>query len=70
MSSDHYEGLVTRLEFCAQMKIDPRQARRWAMDGYGPKPRRIGMGHGRVYYVQAEIDAFIANAKNTPSVVA
>ena len=59
-------GLVRRPEMCRQLGIVPRTAREWAIRNYGPPLRRIG---GRVYYVQAEIDAFLADVKR-PSVVA
>jgi len=60
-------GLVDRLEFCEQVRICPRTARYWAVKGYGPAPRRIG---GRVFYAQPEIDAFLLEIRDRPSVVA
>lgn len=59
-------GLVHRTDFCDQVGIVPRTARLWELRGYGPRARRLG---GRVYYVQAEIDAFLAELA-APSVVA
>lgn len=70
MQRDQLGGLVTRPEFCAQLGINARTARRWAAAKYGPEPLRLGKGHGRTYYVQTEIDAFMAEVKARPSVVA
>lgn len=70
MQRDHLEGLVTRTTFCAQLSITARTARRWFEAGYGPVPRRLGPGKGRLYYVQAEIDEFATELKARPSVVA
>lgn len=64
---DAMAGMVTRVEFCDQLGIVPRTARNWAVDGYGPKPRLIS---NRIYYVQAEIDAFLADIRDTDPVVA
>lgn len=61
------DQLVPRLEYCKQVRITPRTARNWVLSGYGPQPRRLG---GRVYYLRAEIEAFLAEVENTPSVVA
>lgn len=60
-------GLVRRPEMCQQLGIVPRTAREWAVRGYGPPPRRLG---GRVYYVQAEIDAFLKEIRAGSTVVA
>lgn len=60
-------GMVRRPEMCQQLGIVPRTAREWAVRGYGPPPRKVG---GRVYYLQSEIDAFVQDVKNAPSVVA
>lgn len=67
MERDPYQGLVSRLDFCRQFRIRPRTAWNWRRRGYGPQPRRVG---SRLYYVQAEIDAFMAEVKARPSVVA
>jgi DNA-binding transcriptional MerR regulator len=66
MKSD-LSGLVRRDEFCRQLDISPRTAREWAEKRYGPPVRRVG---GRVYYAQAEIDAFLLEIRTRPPVVA
>lgn len=60
-------GMVRRLDACRQLGIQPRTAHEWAGRKYGPLPRRVG---GRVYYLQTEIDEFLATVKARPSVVA
>lgn len=70
MQRDHLEGLVTRTAFCAQLSITTRTAHRWMVANYGPVPRRLGPGKGRLYYVQTEIDAFATQLKSLAAVVA
>lgn len=64
---DDIAGLVPRIEFCRQLGIAARTARDWASKEYGPPVRRVG---GRVYYAQAEIDAFLVDIRTRDSVVA
>lgn len=60
MKLDLDGGLVHRSDFCEQLGIVPRTARLWEIREYGPPARRVG---GRVYYLQAEIDAFMASIR-------
>jgi hypothetical protein len=66
MRDDLLEGLVDRHEFARQLGIDPKTAFNWHQRGYGPRRRYLG---GKVFYLQAEIDAFVRDLRST-SVVA
>lgn len=60
-------GLIHQTAFCDRVGIDPRTARRWASTGYGPPVRKVG---GRVYYAEAEVDAWLLTIRTSSSVVA
>lgn len=57
--NDHDPEWMTRTEFCQLVRIVPRTARRWAIEGHGPVPVWFGR---RPRYRRSEVERFLASA--------
>lgn len=57
---EHDPEWLTRTEFCELLRIVPRTARRWAVQGHGPVPVWFGQ---RPRYRRSEVTQFMAAAE-------